>query len=143
MIFVIYLQRYFKNSNMKLLSLKYLTVVFIVFCLQLPGCSPLSAGKAGVAEYLRDRTSFNISQEKNKSGLEISPSRPKPAEHAEKVEPTVILGPDSSHKGVRYIYPFSLQIKTLSVMETSLSGHSSLLFSVTVHKSPVINILRI
>ncbi len=128
---------------MKLLSLKYLTVVFIVFWLQLPGNGLLSAGKAGVAPYLTDRTSFNNSQGKNKPGLGIIPSRPKPAEHAEKVEPTIIPGPDSGHKGVRYIYPFSLQIKTLSVRELSLSGHSSLMLSTAIHKSPVINILRI
>jgi hypothetical protein len=128
---------------MKLLSLKYLTVVLIVFCLQLPGCVLLITGERGVVKCAQSKTVFDNPPAKNKYGLEMSPSGPKPAEHAEKVETAVIPGPDSNHKGARHFRSFFPQIKAYKVRESSLSEHFSKLLSTKMHKNPLINILRI
>jgi hypothetical protein len=128
---------------MKLLPLKYLTVLIILLLSIEIIKDQLNHGNKELSEITLSQYSGNESQEKNCLNLELKESESRPTNQAEKVEAIVIISPLSKYSKVRLINLFILQKIVFSRKNYFLISHYYILISKTPQISPLVNILRI
>lgn len=128
---------------MKFLPIRYLTVFIILLFSAGINEDQLLIGNNKLSEISFRNWSKNESSEKNCLNLELRESESRPLNHGEKVETIVIPSPVSDYSKVKHIGFYNLQVTMFSNKKQSLISHSNLLFSKLLHKSPLINILRI
>lgn len=128
---------------MKLLPLKYLTILIILLFSFEINKGQLSYGNKEFGETTLSQSSKNESTEKNCPNLELSENGSRPTNHGEKVNIIVITCPVVNCSEVRLINLFTLQKIASSKKSYSLVSHYYLLISKTLHISPLVNILLI
>ena len=128
---------------MKLLQLKYLTIlVILLFSFEI-NRGQLRYGNKEFGEITLSQSSKNESPEKNCPNLELSENGSRPTNHGEKINTIVITCPVVNCSEVRLINFFTLQKIASSKKSNSLVSHYYLLISKTLHISPLVNILLI
>ena len=137
------MQRYYLNSKMKLLPLKYLTVfIILLFSLEISK-GQLNHDNKESGEITFSQCSDNESPEKNCQNLELRKNGSRPTNHGEKINTIVITCPVSNYSDVRIINLFALQKIVFSKRNNSLISHYYLLISKKLQISTLVNILRI
>jgi hypothetical protein len=128
---------------MKFLSLKNL-VVFIILLVPLEIYEGhLIHIKDKIGEITNNQLIVKGSQEKNDLNLELKNADSRPTNHGEKVETIVIPFPVLNYSDGKYISLFNLQVIDFSKKKYCLISHYNLLILKSLHKSTLVNILRI
>jgi hypothetical protein len=128
---------------MKLLPLKYLTILIILLFSLKNSKDQLNHVNKELGKFTTSLCLENEPPEKNCQNSELRENRFRPTNHGEKVETIVITCHAKNHSEVRLINIPTLQKFAFSKRNHSLISHYFLLFSQTLHLSPFINNLRI